>query len=264
MFQMSQLHHGFGSRLLPDGQVDLWYSAQEKAASPRLIRAYWQRLTAEERATVRRYKHTHVRHQALLARTLLRWVLSQYCPVDPADWRFGRGTFGKPFVAAPEGAFPAFNLSHSAGIVVCAVAWAQHVGVDVEGMGRRPNCTQLAQRYFAASEAADIARLSEAEQRDRFLRYWTLKEAYIKATGRGLTEPLNSFAFELRPDGDPIIHFSDGRNREDWRFGEVLIAGSHRVSVATQGSLVNGMVIEPGNNHGGRFRLMIREVVPFV
>jgi 4'-phosphopantetheinyl transferase len=118
---------------LPVGHVDVWYTYQEKADLPHLTEAYWQLITAEERTAVERFKLESTQRQALIARALQRWTLSHYAPVDPADWRFGREPRGKPFIQAPSGKFPAFNLSHSSGMIVCAVAWANCIGVDVEG-----------------------------------------------------------------------------------------------------------------------------------
>jgi 4'-phosphopantetheinyl transferase len=122
-----------------------------------------------------------------------------------------------------------------------------------KGTDRRPGCVALADRYFAPAEAADIAGLPRVQQRDRFLRYWTLKEAYIKATGRGLSQALDAFAFELLPEHAPQIHFADGSSSAGWRFAEVACSSKHLVSVAVEWD-------EPA---GGPLRVIGREVVPF-
>jgi len=234
---------------LPPGQVDVWYVYQEKADSPQLLNAYRNLLTAEEQSAVDRYRFPHLRLQALVARALQRWVLSKYAPVAPAQWRFNKGAHGKPFVETPLVPAPAFNLSHSGGMVVCAVAAAQRVGVDVEDVNRDNASTGLADRYFAPAEAADVKRQTEEAMRNRFFRYWTLKEAYIKADGRGLSLPLDSFAFKLQHGAPPVLSFADGSDAATWRFGEITFPGRHHISIA----------VEPGVQE---FRVVAREAIP--
>jgi 4'-phosphopantetheinyl transferase len=128
----------------------------------------------------------------------VRTVLSRYCDVPPMDWRFVRDAYGRPHVAAPHPpGLPAFNLSHTRGLVVCAVTGAPEVGVDVEHVRERSTSLSIADRYFAPAEAAALRALPPELQRERFFHYWTLKEAYIKARGKGLSIPLGDFAFEL-------------------------------------------------------------------
>ncbi len=234
---------------LPPGQVDVWYVYQDKANRPELLDAYRGLLTGEEQTAVNRFRFPHLQLQALVARALQRWVLSKYAPVAPGEWRFGKAAHGKPFVQAPQVKAPAFNLSHSGGMIVCAVANARRIGVDVEDVNRDSASKGLAERYFAPAEADDVKRLSGDAMRNRFFRYWTLKEAYIKADGRGLTMPLHSFAFDLQKGSPPAIRFADGAEAGGWRFGEIDFPGKHHVSIA----------VEPS---ASEFRAVAREVVP--
>ena len=105
------------------------------------------------------------------------------------------GENGKPFLAD----IPlSFSLSHSGEWVVCALA-DREVGCDVERV--RPVRTAVAGRYFRPEEAATIAAAPTPDERyDRFFRYWTLKESFVKALGSGLRLPLSAFTIIL---GDP-------------------------------------------------------------
>ncbi len=99
-----------------------------------------------------------------------------------------------------------FNISHTDGLIACAVTIGREVGVDVEHVGRRLT-HDVAGRFFAPREVADLRALPDDEQQRVFFDYWTLKEAYIKARGFGLALPLGDFAFKLNPPDAPAITF---------------------------------------------------------
>ena len=104
--------------------------------------------------------------------------------------------YGKPYLPALPDFH--FSLSHSGERVLCAVS-GKSVGCDIEAPGRYD--PKIAKRFFHPSESAWLFSLPEAEQPAAFLRLWTCKESYIKALGRGLSQPLDSFAVQLEPVG---------------------------------------------------------------
>ena len=178
------------------GEVQVWWG------DPSSMRAEHLRdkegvLPEEERAAIARFVFAEDRRTALLTRLMVRHVLSRVCgSLSPDRWVFGRNAHGRPFIANPGFEWIEFNISHCRTLVVCALATRARLGVDVEPLERRAP-VELAERYFAPSEAADVRRAPPALQPIRFLRYWTLKESYIKARGKGLSIPLESFAFRL-------------------------------------------------------------------
>ena len=97
------------------------------------------------------------------------------------------------------------------------------VGVDVENRDRRVQARRLIERFFAPEEAAELGKLPSAELCERFFLTWTLKEAYIKALGRGLAQPLDSFAFRLAGERPLSIDFSAAHPQDPrkWRFAVV-------------------------------------------
>lgn len=152
-------------------------------------------LSAAERARAERLRLPAPRILALTARALLRYTLSQCVDVPPTEWEFMVDSFGKPHLQ-PNAHGLHFNVTHTDGLAAVAVARQPNVGIDAEPRTRQVNLG-MAQRYFAPSEAALVEQAPATEQADVFLRLWTLKEAYVKACGRGLRVPLEQFAFVL-------------------------------------------------------------------
>lgn len=133
-----------------------------------------------------------------MSAALRRWALARYCGRPAASLRFSRGPHGKPALL-PEQSGLSFSVAHTAGALLCAVASAP-VGVDVERSDRgSPGlASRLAARYFSPAEQAALAALPEPARAAAFLQLWTLKEAYVKALGRGIAAaPLASFAVSL-------------------------------------------------------------------
>jgi hypothetical protein len=117
-------------------------------------------------------------------------------------WKFDAGASGKPEIdRAFQRSRLRFNMSHTTGLVVCAAGLDNEIGVDVEANDHLNSELELAEHFFAPEEISLLRGAIESERRHIFLRIWTLKEAYIKATGLGLACPLNSFAITLDPIG---------------------------------------------------------------
>ena len=167
-------------------------------------------LSADERARASRFHFERDRRHFRVARGLLRRLLGLYLDLDPGAIRFAYGPAGKPTLLSPGGLH--FNLSHSGGVAVLAFARDRALGVDVERERPVPELDSIALRYFSAQEGADLRVLAEPERTRAFFRCWTRKEAFIKATGEGLTRALDAFDVTLAPgerarlrrvEGDP-------------------------------------------------------------
>jgi 4'-phosphopantetheinyl transferase len=193
-----------------------------EATEESLLERFAGLLTQEERDRVARPSLASRRREVLLTRMLVRTTLSRYADVDPRDWRFGIGERGRPFI---EQADLDFNLSHTEGMIVCLVAMVPGIGVDVEYLRRKNDTAGVADHYFAPQEQAGLP--------DRFFDYWTLKESYIKARGKGMALPLDGFWFDLFGE-EPSISF-DERIPDDpvlWRFETRMLSDDHLCSVA--------------------------------
>ncbi len=221
---------------LREDEVQVWTVLEDRVDDPDLIASYHGLLTPEESARHERLRFARHRHQFLLTRALVRTTLSLYADVEPAAWRFEAGEWGKPEVSAPGGhSWLRFNLANTDGLIACAVARSRDVGVDVENMERSGETVSIADRYFSKSEAGALRALPEARQRERFFRYWTLKESYIKARGMGLQISLEQFSFCV---GDGPIRISfDARLGDDsraWQFDQRRLGQRHMLALAVR------------------------------
>jgi len=228
-------------------RIDLWYTFEERAGSPGLLRAYRSLLAPQELDRQARLVRERDRRLFLIARALVRTTLSRYAPVDPKAWRFSAGPLGKPEIAGPAGLPPlSFNLTHTAGLVACAVAAGQRVGVDAERLDRPVACLDLARRAFSAGERALLQEFPEERRRELFFELWTLREAYVKARGAGMLRvPGEALAFRLEPGAEPAVAFAadwpDEAGR--WRFFLARPGGSHCCAVAACGPRPAGLVL---------------------
>ena len=160
-------------------------------------------LSADELARYRRFVFEQDGNRFLTAHALLRKVLSRYSNTPPQQWRFEINAHGRPALAGRSGLY--FNLSHTQGLCACVVSATPLCGVDVENMQRRNRLPGVAQRMFAESELQQLRGCDDAAYRLRFFQYWTLREAYVKALGTGLSASSRQFWFELQ-----------GAEREQW------------------------------------------------
>jgi 4'-phosphopantetheinyl transferase len=152
------------------------------ATSPEAIRALAQRLGVPavspdvDPSQYARY---------VLGRWLVLMVLQDLqVPVTVADIRTSR--YGKPYIPAA----PAFSLSHSHDLIICAALRDGPVGIDIEHL--RPIVWPAYQQSFSQQEWRAVA--TAAHPSDALLHRWTQKESVLKADGRGLQIPLSSVA----------------------------------------------------------------------
>jgi 4'-phosphopantetheinyl transferase len=155
-------------------------------------------LSEDEQARARRLVAS-AGAQFAAARGALRTLLGAYVGATPASLALGVSAAGKPFLE--DAPWLRFNLAHSDALALVAMARDIEVGVDVERRRAVRDAAALAARYFTPEEAGELATLPEDLRSDAFLRAWTLKEAVLKATGKGLTQALDSFRVAGAPAG---------------------------------------------------------------
>ena len=236
-------------------QVWLYLANTDDLRGPALTRYYEGLLSDEERARGQSYLTDRLREQFFLGRALVRRTLSRHSSIPPAAWQFTTNPYGRPMISGPAGAPRLnFNLAHTDGLVACVVSARNVVGVDAEVVDRTTETTLIAEQYFCPLETADLKSLSGPLRRDRFFQYWTLKEAYVKARGLGLSMGLNGFSFELK-DGQPIrVHFDSPAEDEAsaWHFFQLRPSGRHIVAVACHGCSPQELRIERLHNWAPR------------
>ena len=146
------------------------------------------------------------------------------------------GSQGKPSVL-PDGEIE-FNLSHSGGLCVIAVARELRLGVDIEEKSRDAEFVELAERFFAPPERNALAGLPQHEVRDAFYAIWTRKEAYIKALGEGVTHGLDNFSVDIRPE-EPfpkVVSERDPGATEQWFLRTFVPRDGFAGALAVEGS----------------------------
>lgn len=176
-------------------------------------------LSPEERDREARFHFAADRDQFLVAHGLLRVLIGRYLGEEPQQLLFAQGSYGKPTLdLSAKKTDLRFNLSHSKGLVLCAVAKGREVGVDVEHIHHMADFQRIAEKYFSPAEQAELA-ASPAESRlVGFFEIWTLKEAFLKARGLGLSGLLSGFSVSRTPDesGNCLAHSSDGGDVAGW------------------------------------------------
>jgi 4'-phosphopantetheinyl transferase len=189
-------------------------------------------LQPDERERADHYKDMEARASFLIGRGMARAMLSEVTGVPPADWRFADGAHGRPEIAAPSTPYH-FNLAHSHGAVACIVGRDREIGVDIEYLKRPAATHDVAARICAPEELEDVEAAAETERQERFLVYWTLKEAYLKARGLGISVHLADVAFSLasgQPRFVPRGSLADADTR--WTFRLAQPNDQHLVAVA--------------------------------
>ncbi|HMA75088.1 MAG TPA: 4'-phosphopantetheinyl transferase superfamily protein [Xanthobacteraceae bacterium] len=179
-----------------------------------------------------RFRFEEDRLSYIAAHWLLRTALSSIAGAPATGWRFTAEKLGKPRIVLEAG-LPVydFNLSHTRGFVACAVCLGAKLGIDVETLGPDRAGLDIATSFFSPTEVMLLRNTPEEQRSVVFFRLWTLKEAFIKATGDGLSRSLDSFSFSL----DPVsIVFSseDADEATQWQFVEMRPTTRHLLAVA--------------------------------
>jgi 4'-phosphopantetheinyl transferase len=216
---------------LTSADVHAWHANIAILQDPALTDEALRWLDRDERERFDRFTRDEDRSMFLLGRVMARSLVGRALEISPTDWPWRNGPHGRPEVGLAN-VRVRFNLAHSAGIVVCALGWDRDIGVDVEHLARRPVEFAVVKRYCSPDEIADIT-AAGAEWHDRFLVYWTLKEAYLKARGLGIALPLANISFSLRAPA-PAVAFTGALVGTDtrWRFHLVRPTGGHLVALA--------------------------------
>ena len=168
-------------------------------------------LTRDERQRAARITFERDRRRFIAARALLRQLLGARLGAAAESIELVYNAYGKPALARRPGAPDLrFNLSHCGDVAVYGFAEAREVGVDVEAVRALEDADAIAARCFSKSEYKAYRALPERERPLGFFYCWTRKEAFIKARGSGLSQPLDGFDVSLAP-GEPARILRVGR-----------------------------------------------------
>ena len=180
-------------------EIHVWHAALDR--DEKTLLSFESTLSPEEKTRADRFHFVNDRNRFVAARGVLRELLGKYLNRSPAGLEFSYGKHGKPFLSGERASNGLnFNLSHSAGLAVYAIARERNLGIDVEHIRAGSAGEDIARRFFSAREVSDLQSLPAESRVQGFFHCWTRKEAYLKATGMGLQIALDSFAVNLLPD----------------------------------------------------------------
>jgi 4'-phosphopantetheinyl transferase len=222
---------------LPDTGVHVWRINLDIA--PEHVWAYHNVLSADEQATAARFYFEKDRDHYIVARGVLRTILSRYLDIAPDQIQFSYGSHGKPALTNSLGMeIVNFNISHSHDLALVAISRGRQLGVDVEYIQKDFACEEIAQRVFSPHEVATLLNLPDDLKHEAFFNCWTRKEAYIKARGLGLSYPLAQFEVSLIP-GEPArlvsVKSGDFFEASRWMLQELDLGPSYAGTLAVEG-----------------------------
>ncbi|XP_071699032.1 uncharacterized protein [Rutidosis leptorrhynchoides] len=256
-------------------ETHLWYVIPNQVKSQSLLTQYVDLLSPFEKERVFSIDRDELRKIALLARVFVRTTISRYqihSNVSPRSLEFKKNAHGKPEVMwqySDEWDPPPlhFNISHTSSLIACGVTIGSPIGIDVEEKKRelKNNIIAFAKRYFSCEEVNMLCLISDPEVRRReFIKLWTLKEAYVKALGRGFSEaPFKTFTIRLRSanqsseDSKSVIVPLENPTSltTNWQFAQVELDGSHYAAICRENDGLLG---------GDPMKVIVRKAIPLV
>jgi 4'-phosphopantetheinyl transferase len=194
------------SLTLLTGEIHLWLTPTSRFASHR--HALEILLSREEIERMERFHFQQDKQRYAVAHGLLRMLISRYVNIPPRLVHFRSSPQGKPALHSyHESGYLTFNISHSHHLLAFAFSRSYRLGVDVEYIRHMPDFQEIANHFFHPIEKSALQRFPICEREQVFFEYWTRKEAFVKATGDGLSFPLDSFYVSNdRSSRDSPIH----------------------------------------------------------
>ena len=217
----------------------MWRASLDMAAAP--LQTLKHALSPDECRRAERYRFALDCDRFIARRGLLRAILARYLHGGPDRLRFCYGAHGKPALVDSRGKPPLrFNVSHSGGLALYAVACDREVGIDLERVRPDVYDGEIAERFFSSREVASLRALPATAQVEAFFRCWTRKEAYVKARGEGLSIPLDQFDVSLAPGEPAALVNVSGEPREPsrWSLHSVSPAPDYAGALAAEGQPV--------------------------
>jgi 4'-phosphopantetheinyl transferase len=208
------------------------YYCRTESLEPTAVSSAIDLLSVEERARCERLGYPEDRRDFAAAHALVRVCLAEHLKIDPKEIAIEVGDHGRPVLVGGLDAAtaPAFSLSHTRGVVACAIAAYGVVGVDVEAIDATIDAAAIARRHFAAEEAAALEACAADERSSRFFEFWTLKEAILKACGVGLGLSLDAVC--LRKNGHTFSLVRQPSTHHEWSHAVIDVGSSHKLAVA--------------------------------
>jgi 4'-phosphopantetheinyl transferase len=164
--------------------VHVWQATLDRPLDQ--VTKFREILSVDEIERADRFKFDQHRNRFIVGRGILRSLLAQYLNLEPQQLEFTYGSYGKPSLKQANNL--QFNLAHSHDQALYAMTYDRAIGIDIEQIREIKDLEALTRRFFALSECNAICQSESEDQAKAFFRYWTCKEAFLKATGEGLSQ----------------------------------------------------------------------------
>jgi 4'-phosphopantetheinyl transferase len=236
---MDIAHAGFridGTVPLAADEVHLWRVDLEAIAGEE---AQWSNILSDDERTRAARFHFQIHRQYFIAgRALLRRILAAYLAADSKELTFSYSSKNKPALAGTYANRLSFNISHSGEIALIAVTQNRQIGVDVELIRHDFDTAAIATRFFSEVEQEQLAALPAEQRHETFFRCWTRKEAYIKATGEGLSLPLRQFDVSIAPGSQDALLATrpDSAESKRWLLRDVVVKTGYAGAICVSGN----------------------------
>jgi len=187
---------------LSSDEVHVWrvFLKREESHFNELART----LSEDELVKAKRFYFEQDQRRFVLSHGILRMILGRYLKVKPNSLKFSYGRYGKPSLHT-DGHSLCFNMSHSNSLALFAFVWHRRVGIDVEYVRPMPDSEEIIEHFFSPRENVLFRAVPASKKLEVFFNYWTCKEAFLKATGDGLSRSLDSFEVYLAPREPPRL-----------------------------------------------------------
>ena len=213
--------------------------------SLKTVDGYLACLCEDEILRANRFKFPDDRRRFVVARGALRYLLGQHIRKSPEAIEFGYGEYGKPFVRhsfaaqlgsagsldiLPHEAFQ-FNLSHSGDLALCGLGHDRKIGIDIEKIRSISRLEMMMERCLSTAEQVRVKAARPEDQSQLFLEYWTCKEAYLKATGLGLTQSMQ----RVEIAASRLAHVPDDC-AEGWQLHSIAVPEGYIAALVVAGT----------------------------
>ncbi len=219
---------------LSKDHVHVWYVSLDQSES--VLQRLAQTLSDEEHQRAERFHFRKDKDHFKVARGVLRDILCHYLQREPGDIFFHYNDYGKPALGKHFSGLN-FNVSHSGNVAIYAITCGREVGIDVEQIRADFAGESIAKRFFSPAEISVFCDLGTYEKKEAFFSCWTRKEAFIKATGKGVSFGLDNFEVSLVPDR-PAVLLSVNGDREEasrWSLRNLDIKPGYKAALAVEG-----------------------------
>jgi len=198
---------------------------------------YWEFLNDKEKAKAAQFKFDKDCNCFVVARGVLKKLLSIYLNLKPKEIEFQFADYGKPYINHPSKI--QFNVSHSKDAILIGFVRNDSIGIDTEYTKRKIEVKEIARQFFSQEEYQSLMALNSEYQLQGFYNCWTRKEAFIKALGSGLSFPLNQFVVSLDSSTKAELKKTkwDSTEKEKWTLQSISQRENYIGAFAVKGKV---------------------------